>query len=157
MILSNLFSAKIWSKVFLLVQILCLISALGALIRLWGIATGFGLSTPTCPNGIYTYMSAETLHKCGEERLELYLPKWVAPLMRVAILGSVLSMACGLCVWAVMRPQGDIIASGHYKQFVFIMCQFAVLIVTLAPYLVFYPFGFHAFLRLLVYGTVYGW
>lgn len=157
MILNNLFSAKIWSKAFLLIQILCLLFALVAFVRLWDVVTNFGLSTPTCPEGIYTYMSAETIHKCSEEQVELYLPKWVIPLIRGVILGSVLNMVCGLCVWVVVRPQGDIIISGHYKQFVFVMCQFAVLIVTLALYLAFYPFGLHGLIRLLIHGTVYGW
>lgn len=157
MILNSLFSAKVWSKAFLLIQILCLLLALVALIRLWDVVANLGLSTPTCPKGIYTYMSAETVRQCSEEQIELYLPKWVIPLMRGAILGSLLSVVCGLCMWVVMKPQGDIVISGHYKQFVFVICQFAVLIVTLAPYLVFYPFGLHGLFRLLIHGTVYGW
>jgi hypothetical protein len=142
---------KVQLWVLLLIQVLCLFVAADALSRLGSVLFDFALSTRSCPDGVYAYMSMDTRRECSGERVGLYLPDWVVPCARGTIMGSLLCVGCGSAWWIARRVRRS---PFHSYEFI-VGCQILVLIVAFFVFHYGLWFGPLDTLKLVVRGVLW--
>jgi hypothetical protein len=135
------------SRILLLVaQLFLSLVSIYALYQIVGILVfGTNEPTPTCPSGLYTYMSREVVRQCTTERLDMYAPKWAIPVVRIAVPGNILWLLGSIVIRRGLKTSG---ANGKKWDSWLQLGVFGI-----APVLYSLIMPWHLLILLVVFGT----
>lgn len=89
-------------KSLALIQTVCSLSSMLALLTIANVRGEMFLPTPTCPKWINPFnLSAQIRQLCGVESINLYEPAWAVPVFVISVSASAICLLGALIQWRI--------------------------------------------------------
>lgn len=101
-------------KALALIQTVCSLSSVLALLTIANVRGEMFLPTPTCPKWINPFnLSAQTKQLCGVESINLYEPAWAVSVFVISISASAICLLGALVLWRIKTRNNSAASDKH--------------------------------------------